>query len=137
MSSRPSSRGIFADTSYFIALVNPNDEAHARAVEAASRYPRIVTTEAILIELGNGLAAQRWRWLGVRLINMLRSNTDVRIAPVTPELLDRAIKLYVQHQDKEWGLTNCISFAALRQLRSTQVLTLDHHFTQAGFQILL
>lgn len=137
MSSRPSTRAIFADTSYFIALVNPNDEAHAKAVQAAAQYPRIVTTEAILIELGNGLAAQRWRWLGVRIINMLRSNADVRIVPTSTEVLDRAVRLYIQHQDKEWGLTDCISFVSMRQSRLANVLTLDHHFTQAGFQVLL
>ena len=100
-------------------------------------HPRVITTEAILVELGNGLAALRWRWLAVRLINMLRSNSDVKIVPVTTELLNKALDLFASRDDKEWGVTDCISFVVMRQLKRTRVLTLNHHFTQAGFELIL
>ena len=128
---------VFADTSYFVALVNPADEAHARAVQQAELHPLVITTEAILVELGNGLAAMRWRWLAVRLINMLRSNPNVKVVPVTTELLNTALDLFASHADKEWGVTDCISFVVMRQLKRTRVLTLNHHFTQAGFELIL
>jgi predicted nucleic acid-binding protein len=39
--------------------------------------------------------------------------------------------------DKEWGLTDCISFVAMQERGLTNALTTDRHFTQAGFQNLL
>ena len=71
----------------------------------------------------------------MRIINLLRSNAAVRMVPTTSDVLDRAVRLYVHHQDKVWGLADCISFISMWQSRLTSVLTLDHHFTQAGFQI--
>jgi predicted nucleic acid-binding protein len=39
--------------------------------------------------------------------------------------------------DKEWGLTDCISFVVMQEQGLTDALTADHHFEQAGFTILL
>jgi len=39
--------------------------------------------------------------------------------------------------DKEWGLTDCISFVAMRQRNLTEALTADSDFEQAGFKALL
>jgi len=39
--------------------------------------------------------------------------------------------------DKEWGLTDCISFVVMKDRKLTDVLTTDHHFEQAGFKSLL
>jgi len=47
---------VFADTFYFLALLNERDGAHHRAV-AASRTPglALVTTELVLVELADAL----------------------------------------------------------------------------------
>ncbi len=39
--------------------------------------------------------------------------------------------------DKEWGLTDCISFVVMQQHNLTKVLTVDRHFEQAGYEITL
>lgn len=57
--------------------------------------------------------------------------------PASRELLDNALDLYHQHADKEWTLTDCISFVVMREQELTEALTQDHHFEQAGFVALL
>ncbi len=49
---------VSVDTSFIVALVNRKDQFHARAVAMADLYDgrELVTTEAILLEIGNGLA---------------------------------------------------------------------------------
>ena len=46
---------------------------------------------------------------------------------------EQALHLFAALLDKEWGLTDCISFVVMHAHNLSQVLTTDHHFEQAGF----
>jgi uncharacterized protein len=59
------------------------------------------------------------------------------IVPPNQELFDEGIHLFAERPDKEWSLTDCISFIIMREYDLTDALTADHHFEQAGFRILL
>jgi hypothetical protein len=39
--------------------------------------------------------------------------------------------------DKDWSLTDCISFVVMEDENIKEALTADHHFEQAGFVALL
>jgi predicted nucleic acid-binding protein len=39
--------------------------------------------------------------------------------------------------DKDWSLTDCISFVVMENQDITEALTADRHFVQAGFTALL
>lgn len=99
--------------------------------------PPFLTTEVVLTEIGNALSGQRWRTLGVSIIQQLQEDSDLEIMTVTSALFEQAVQLYVNRPDKEWGLTDCISFVVMQERNLTDVLTTDHHFTQAGFHRLL
>ena len=126
---------IFIDTSYILALANTSDKYHERAYAASllAHLP-FITTEAVLTEIGNALSRARWRALGFAIINDLRTDPDIETIPVDTALFDRAIALYGSRSDKEWGLTDCISFVVMQDRGLTHVLTADRHFAQAGFQ---
>ena len=47
------------------------------------------------------------------------------------------MKLYLDRPDKEWSLTDCISFTVMNDEGLAESLTGDHHFEQAGFSALL
>jgi predicted nucleic acid-binding protein len=49
----------------------------------------------------------------------------------------RGCELYDARPDKEWSLTDCISFVVMRDRGIEQALTGDEHFEQAGFAALL
>lgn len=129
---------IFIDTGYILALINTADEYHEQASTIASemRGP-FVTTEAVLTEIGNALAKLRWRTIAVSTLEDLRSDPDIEVVSISPELFDRAVKLYSSRMDKEWGITDCISFIVMEEQGVTTALTTDDHFRQAGFQALL
>ena len=55
----------------------------------------------------------------------------------TQELYRSAFDLFSQRTDKEWSLTDCISFVVMQQRGLTEALTSDGHFEQAGFKALL
>ncbi|MFH0998193.1 MAG: PIN domain-containing protein [Pseudomonadota bacterium] len=129
---------IFVDTSYFLALVNSHDEFHQHASILGDQIEaKLITTEAVLTEIGNALAKSQWRELAVVTLNDLRDDEDVEILSITPQLFSKALKFYSSRMDKEWGLTDCISFVVMKERKLTDALTTDHHFEQAGFKSLL
>ena len=129
---------IFIDTGYILALINTSDEYHERASAIASEIVgRFVITEAVLVEIGNTLSKSRWRPAAVATIEDLRSDPDIEVVSISPELFDRAMKLYSSRMDKEWGTTDCISFIVMQDMGIIDALTTDDHFRQAGFRALL
>jgi len=90
-----------------------------------------------LTEIGNGLSRSHWRALGYAAIQDLRVDPNIEVIPVDAALFDRAVALYGARSDKEWGLTDCISFIVMQERSLTHVLTTDKDFGQAGFINLL
>jgi hypothetical protein len=128
---------VFADTSYFIALLAPNDLAHAQAIELARQSMQITTTAWVLSELAAYSSAPPNRLLVVQLIASLRANPAVKYIPPSDDLFERGLKLYASRSDKHWSLVDCISFAVMEEQGIPAALTSDHHFGQAGYQSIL
>lgn len=131
----------FLDTSYVYALVNSRDQWHAEALRWQERLERerrrIVTTELVLVEIADGLASIRFRAQAVQTIAALQSSPYVEIIAMSSQLLANALSLYRQRSDKEWGMTDCVSFVVMRERGLLEALTADDHFQQAGFRQLL
>lgn len=132
---------VFLDTAYAIALANVRDALHPKAVQVAqdlrAQQTKLVTTRAVLLEIGNALASQRFRTAAVQLLDALEADPTVGIVPLTNDLYAQALILYRSRIDKEWGLVDCLSFVVMRERMLTEALTADQHFEQAGFQALL
>ncbi len=128
----------FADAFYYLALVNPDDQAHARTVALASQSSgRLVTTAWVLTEVADALCAPVRRPVFVELLRSLRADTDTEIIPPDALLFERGLDLYTRRPDKAWSLTDCISFVVMSDRGLVEALTGDHHDEQAGFQALL
>jgi uncharacterized protein len=129
---------VFADTFYFIALLSPADEAHAKAVAFTRQFSgSLLTTAWVLTELADGLIETPAREKFVQFYDRLRVRDDVVIVPCSEELFDRGIELFRRRPDKEWSLTDCISFVVMENQNVADALTADHHFEQAGFTSIL
>lgn len=128
-------KAVFIDTSYVLALINPNDQYHDWAVQVTPKISKIkkVLTEAIIIEIGNAMSKRNLRALGAAIIQQLNSDAQIEIVPVRSSLLNQAIQFYASRSDKDWGLTDCISFVVMEQRQIQHVVTADAHFVQAGF----
>ena len=131
-------RTVLADTSFYAALLNPDDADHAAAL-AWSRTPflHVVVTEFVLVELGNYLSPGRGRDHLDGLVRHLRADSQTTVVPVSTSLFDAGLDLYSRRRDKEWSLTDCISFVVMKNRGLTEALATDHHFVQAGFKALM
>ena len=131
-------RTVFADTFYFLALLDIREATHTKAAQF-SRNPnlRVITTEWVLAEFGNAYCDPRDRPDFVSLVRALLVHPRVKVIPATSELFLRGFAFFAQRPDKEWSLVDCISFIAMGDEQITEALTGDHHFRQAGFSTLL
>jgi uncharacterized protein len=126
---------LFADTYFWIALLNSADANHQRVLT----YPitgGLVTSDAVRIEVMDALCQRRSRLLAVRFWRKLSQNPSVHIVPFDNSLLQRAAALYESRLDKDWSLTDCISFITMQERGIKDALTGDQHFEQAGFHAL-
>ena len=120
------------------ALVNPRDPAHDQASVFLQRYTgRLLTTKWVLTELGDGLSAPMNRSAFLTTVEALASDPSVTVVPCSDALFEDGVELYRRRPDKEWSLTDCISFVVMSQEGIAEALTGDHHFEQAGFRALL
>lgn len=132
---------VFADTFYWIALLNPRDQAHDRAVSVSKGLGavRIVTTEEVLTEVLNffGSRGPHLRRAAAGLVEQMRSNPMIDIVAQTHAGFLAGCVLYQARPDKGYSLTDCISMNVMRRDGLIEVLTNDEHFTQEGFSCLL
>ena len=96
----------------------------------------IVTTSAVLTELGNHLSAPVNRRLFLETVQRLRRGRRARIVHVSRKLFQAGMELFEARADKSWSVTDCVSFVVMEQLKIKHALTTDHHFRQAGFKAL-
>ena len=132
---------VFADTGYWIALLDRDDSLHALAREfAGSLLNRpVITSELVLVEVLTHFAnaGTNYRCAAAKLVADLRDLKNVQIVPLSHEQFDAALALYAERTDKRWSLVDCASFLIMRRRRLADALAHDRHFEQAGFRPLL
>lgn len=131
----------FADTFFWVALANPQDDWHdpAKRVGAALGRVRLLTTDEVLAELLTFLSDRgpALRKAAVALVRKVQANPNVTVLPQTRASFESGLRLYADRLDRHYSLVDCISMETMRERRITDVLTHDHHFEQEGFTILL
>ncbi len=129
---------VFADTAFYLALLNADDELHPRVAAIVPGFNgRMVTTVWVLTEVADALSRSAFRETVVGFIDALRADPQITVVPASQQLFDRGFDLFRRRPDKEWSLTDCISFVVMEEHRIAEALTGDHHYEQAGFRILL
>lgn len=131
---------VFVDTSALIAVGNKDDAYHHDAVRVQknllkSKRP-MVTTNGVLMELFNTFSQARQKPIAIRLFNLISRSNQWECIP-TDGLMINGIELFEKRSDKDWSLVDCISMLVARERGITEIFTTDHHFEQAGLNILL
>ena len=92
-----------------------------------------VTTRWVLAEVGNALAGTRHRAGLANFLRDLEMDPSVKIIGESDALYSRGLAFFGERLDKEWSLTDCISFVVMKDEKLIEALTHDRHFKQAGF----
>ena len=127
---------VFVDTSFVLALINERDQYHKHAEALSFKFEEssLITTVAVLLEIGNALAKD-FRQEANTVIRLLRDSARVDVVQIDERLLEKALEIYEKYDDKTWGLVDCVSFIVMGERGLTEVLTFDIDFSAAGFTI--
>ena len=132
---------VCVDTAAWIALINSGDNLHTQAKQVRYKLRQqnavLVTTEFVLLEVADAFCDSSTRMQAVSFIEGLESLAILQIISIERSLFTEGWLLYKQRPDKDWSLTDCISFVVMSQENIVQAFTSDHHFEQAGFIKLL
>jgi uncharacterized protein len=128
----------FADSVFYVALLIVRDDLHGKAKLLAQSWRNpVVTTEFVLLEVANYLRGSKSREKFGELLNHLLADRNTEIIPCDHGHWERGVELYLTRPDKDWSLTDCISFIVMKERGLTDALTADHRFEQEGFSALL
>lgn len=85
----------FVDTAFVVALVNSNDQYHAKAQNLSEMYETepLITTDVVLLEIGNALARD-YKKEAIEIIESFRTSKEVLIVELSLEFFDKAFELY-------------------------------------------
>ena len=127
-------RKIFADTSFYVGLLNRADQYHKLAVEVNKQLfgYQIYTSEMVLTEALNGVS-KFGPWVRLPAVSYVHNMQDkTYVVEQTHDLFEQPLTIYQRYRDKGWGLTDCSSFVIMQELGINDVLTTDVHFKQMG-----
>ena len=134
-------QAVFVDTSAWLALINDSDADQKKAKAVRDKLlqgkKRFFVTDYIIVEIANSLCKVRWRSKAVELINSIRETDLIEVVEIDKELSEEAWNMYSTRTDKEWSLTDCTSFVVMKKYGIRDAFTIDHHFEQAGFEVLI
>jgi predicted nucleic acid-binding protein len=135
-------KAVFVDTVGWIALVHREDNLHQEVTNVYRDIGRVrrITTDAVLVESCNAFSNATMRPLALALMEKIEKAEDIdvlEVIHVSEELIKEGWELFKNRMDKEWSLTDCISFIVMKNMGVSKAITSDHHFEQAGFTILI
>lgn len=134
-------RVIFADTLYWIAILNPRDTYHTSAVRLDDQLKRakLVTSELVIVELLTYFSGygEPFRIKAAEFANELLRIPNVEVVRFTRDYLVKSIEMYHSRGDKEYSLTDCNSMLIMKEKGINEALTYDHHFAQEKYVVLL
>ncbi|NES71072.1 MAG: type II toxin-antitoxin system VapC family toxin, partial [Okeania sp. SIO2D1] len=125
-------RKVFADTGYWVALLNPRDDLHQKVQEVSEAIApvHIFTSEMVLTEVLNDFSKRGdfFRQAAIELIENIYKHPNLTVVKQTSSQFQEGLLLYKERIDKQWSLTDCVSFKIMEEYNILEALAYDRHF---------
>ncbi len=131
-------KSIFLDTGYLLALELSNDQNHRAALKhwrsLKNSLPPLVTTSYIFDEVVTYFNSRGYHSKAIEVGSRLLNSASVQLVHVDEDLFMEGWRYFQKHKDKEYSLTDCISFLVMKNFGIETAFAFDKHFVQAGFK---
>ena len=130
-------KGLFVDTSAWYPLADRAHRDHAALAgtlrERLRQGARIVTTNLVVAETHALLLRRAGHGAALTFLKAVRQPPN-QIEYITPEREEEAIRHWIERfSDQRLSFADAGSFVVMSELGIREALTLDRHFTVAGF----
>jgi predicted nucleic acid-binding protein len=129
----------FADSTFFVALINKNDNDHIRAKEIFvdifyGKMKRPETNDYVLDETVTTVRARTKRHEdAINAMNMILKSKYVDYIKVTDAEIKSAAAEYSHYSDKDLSFTDWVITSYMKRKGITLIIAFDKHFDQMGF----
>lgn len=131
-------KSVFLDTGYVIALELASDQHHQAALKhwrsIAKSLPLLVTTSYVFDEIVTFFNSRGHHAKAVEIGNRLLNSPSIRLVHVGEDLFQAGWDYFQKSKDREYSLTDCISFLMMEEFGIDTAFAFDKHFVQAGFK---
>ncbi len=129
---------VFLDSGAIYSYATRSDGNHT-AVRAAydNLSARFVLHELILVEAFSLITKRLSKYRAMQAISIFRQSPRIERAELTSDLLEAGWRRCLRYADKNWDWIDCISFELMHRRGLREALSLDRHFAQAGFILLV
>jgi len=131
-------KSVFLDTGYVIALELTSDQNHRVVLKhwrsVAKSLPLLVTTSYVFDEIVTFFNSRGHHAKAVEIGNRPLSSPSIRLVHVGEDLFHEGWNYFQKHKDKEYFLTDCISFLVMEEFGIDTAFAFDKHFVQSGFK---
>ena len=128
---------VFVDTGYFLALELSNDINHQLALDhwqsVVKAPPPLLTTSYVFDEVMTFFNSRGFHSKAIEVGNNLLNSFSILIIHVDEALFLEGWNYFQKYQDKQYSLTDCISFVVMERSGIGTAYGFDKHFLQAGF----
>jgi predicted nucleic acid-binding protein len=97
----------------------------------------VITTESACWEWLNAMSDTAARSIAAHGYERILNDARIEVVPHSGDLSAGAIRMFTDRSDKNWSLTDCLSFLVMGRRNIRDALTADHHFGQAGLRAVL
>jgi uncharacterized protein len=131
---------VFVDSSALKANYDAGDDYHDQAAELMRKISAretdvtsFMTTDYVLDEAVTLTRFAHSHKKAVELAEATLASKFMRLIYSDEKLFSEGMSIFKQYSDKEWSLTDCVSFATMRKYELRTAFTFDPHFKQFGF----
>lgn len=130
---------LFVDSSGWIAVNDPRDSLHKKAISfyrnlALKAHPRLITTNLVIAETHAALLRAGGREQALKFLTLLEESSRVGVIHSNPELEAEALGIIIRFDDQNLSYCDAVSFAAMEKLGVRNAFAFDSNFETAGFR---
>ena len=129
---------VFLDSSAIFALADVDDDAHGTAKAVYGDPDRQFFLHEWILAVSFSLLTKRLhKAAALHMVGVLRASPKVEVVPVSSELRDAGWQRCRRFADEEWDWMDFVSFELMEHRGVSEALSLDRHFVQAGFTLII
>jgi predicted nucleic acid-binding protein len=130
---------VFVDSAAWYAMADRRDQHHKAAKRYMARLAQdgtsLLTTNLVLHESAMLLMRKLGKEHAIRFLHTVTQEAAVEVVPLDAELEREGLAIFVDYQDQDFSITDCVSFAAMRRAGMDRAFTFDKHFSTMNFVV--